>query len=411
MIRRMDVTILEQMARRRGQKTGHLYQRSGSWLLRYWVDSEEIDDKGNPKRDRITVTIAASKGPEALGKRQAQKLAADEYLSVVNAANMRPSSAKPLADFVTSRFIPDYLPTLKKTGQTFYRSILKRHILPILGSVRLRDISTERVQGLLTLKGKSGLSTQTVVHIRNVLSAVLRFARSMGWFQGQLPTEDRRLPPMKREERRAPTWEQVRALSIALSEPCATLVLFLALTGLRIGEATGLRWKHVNLTDQPKILDMEVLPPFSLAVRENYVMGRYDTLKSKESRRLVPIPEWFAPRLASLGSALDTTTTPVFANGSRLAPIDQHHLAARVLKKVAKTLNMEWVSWHCFRHTFATITDQTTLSTRERMRLLGHGDAAVTAGYTHVEFEGIRAKLAELPRMIQADSGQQSAIN
>ena len=435
MARRMDVTILEQMARRRGQKTGHVFQRCGAWYGRYLVDSpDEIDSKGKPKRTRITVHLGDAKGPEKIGKRQADAIMQTEYLPQVNAANMRPSSAKPLADFVTKKFYPDYLPTLKKTGQTFYRSILKKHVLPSLGTVRLRDINSERVQSLLTSKGRSGLSTQTVVHIRNCLSAVLRFARSLGWFAGQLPTEDRRLPPMVREERRAPTWDQVCALSAVLPDSCALLVLFLTLTGLRIGEAMGLRWKHVNLTSEPKILDMEVLPPFSLAVRENYVMGQYGTLKSKESRRLVPIPEWFVPRLAALsrtseqGSLVDHSTmmAPVFANSSGAAPIDQHHLQARVLKPAAAALGWgtaavkkaspakgcegptrpakpaeSWISWHCLRHTFATLTDTAGLTVSERMKLLGHTDGAVTAGYTHPEFQSIRAKLAALPTMEQ----------
>ena len=52
-----------EMARRRGQRSGHLYERSGMWMLRYRVDSTD------GQRERITVPIAHASGPEAIGKR------------------------------------------------------------------------------------------------------------------------------------------------------------------------------------------------------------------------------------------------------------------------------------------------------------------------------------------------------
>jgi integrase len=418
-----DATIFEKMARTRGQKDGYVFERSGSWLGQYRVDSTEIDEKtGKPKRERVTVTIAASKGPGAVGKREARRIFRDEYLTQVNASNMRPSSAKPLRDFVESRFYPDYLPTLKPSGRTFYRAILGKHVLPILGPVKLREITVERVQALLTLKGKT-LSTQTVVHIRNCLSAVLRFAKSLGWFMGELPTTGVRLPAMKREERKAPTWDQVCSLSQSLSEPCSTLVLFLTITGLRIGEAMGLIWERVNLTSQPKQMGLETLPPFSVAVRENYVNGKYGTLKTQGSVRNVPIPEWFVKQISALASNA-TSGAPVFVNATGSGPIDQHNLAARVLKPAAancglgkwvekngKRVPESWISWHTFRHAWATMTDSLNLTMAERMKILGHSAAAVTMGYTHPEFEAVRAKLASLPMVPDAPSeGEMATI-
>lgn len=399
-----ECTLFEKMARKRGQKTGHLYERSGNWLLRYWVDSADQQDPetGKPLRERITVTVAPAKGPAAVGKREAQRIARTEYLDPVNSANMRPSSAKTLESFVSTRFYPDYLPTLKPSGIVFYRAILGKHVLPILGPLRLRDITRERVQQLLTLKGKT-LSTQTVVHIRNCLGAVLRYAESMGWFVGKIPTEGVRLPEMRRKARQAPTWEQVTQLAVALPESCSTLVLFLTLTGLRIGEATGLRWERVNLTPEPRLMGAEILPPFSVAVRENYVLGKYSTLKTQNAARTVPIPDWFVPRFASLRG--DVSRTVVFANSSGTAPIDQHNLAARVLKPAARRLGMPWVSWHSFRHANATLAEQAGISVVERQKILGHGSAAVTLHYTHADVERMRERMAA---MVSPDFGQQS---
>lgn len=407
---RKFITIYQSMGRARGQKNGHLKEHRGSWLLRYYVDSADEFNPvtGKPLRERITVTIGESKGPNKLSKREAQRIAQQEYLAQVNASNMRPSSGKPLEEFVNSRFYPDYLPTLKASGQVHYRYMLTKHVLPALGKVKLRDVTVERVQDLLTQKGRVGLSTQTVVHIRNCISAVLRHAKVMGWYIGELPTVGVRLPEMTREERMAPTWEQVCQLTAALPEPAATLVVFLTVTGLRIGEAMGLRVGRLNLTAEPILSMGEILPPFCVAVRESYVRNKYQTLKTKTSCRLVPIPEWLVPRLALLVNARQfgesvVAAEPVFANGSRSAPIDQHNLAARVLKPAARALGMPWISWHCFRHAYSTLMDRRNLTMAERMKLMGHTTPAVTMQYTHPEFQEVRLKIDGMvdPKLLQ----------
>jgi len=402
MAQRKFVTIFEQMGRRRGQRTGHLFQHRGSWLLRYYVDSpDEFDPTtGKPIRERITVTVAPSEGPDRVGAREAQRISQEEYLSRVNAANMRPSSGKLLQDFVDSRFYPDYLPTLKRSGQIFYRSILKKHVLPELGKVKLRDITVERVQALLTAKGKTGLSTQTVVHVRNCLSAVLRHAKAMQWYFGELPTVGVRLPEMRREARRGPTWNQACQLAAAVPEPISTLVIFLTLTGLRIGEAMGLRIGRLNLGPTAS----RSLPPFSVSVLENYVRNQYSSLKTAKSSRVVPIPEWFAPRLLELLERENFTaeTDPVFVarNGK---PLDQHNVASRILKPAARALGMDWISWHCLRHAQASLADAAGFSVSERQKILGHASDAMTMHYTGADLERMRARLEVMvdPKMLQ----------
>jgi len=405
------LTVFEKddMGRRRGQKTGNLIDRSGSWILRYWVDSAEIDpETGKPLRDRVSCTIAASKGPHAVGKREARRIAWEQVLSTIDQAHTRPSSAKTFLEFVNLRYRPDVILNQKPSTQAFSESILRRHILPMMGRVPLREITPAHVQEIINAKRLQKLSPQTLTHIRNRISAVLRHAKAHHWFFGELPTEAVRLPELVREEQRALKWAEVCTLAKALPEPCATLVVFLVQTGLRIGEAMGLRWARVNLTAEPLIVDGQEIPPLSLLVRENYVMGRYQTLKTNSSYRTVLIPVWLSIRLSALtenarACRIPRGSGPVFANALGLVPIDQHNLAARVLKPTAKALGMGWVSWHTFRHTHSTMADRAGFTTAERMKLLGHSSAAVTMSYTHPELESIRSRVDSMtdPTLLQ----------
>ena len=421
--KRDTLSIFERstMARRRGQRKGYLFAKSGYWYLQYRVDTTEIDlATGKPKRERMTVPIAFSSGPESVGKREAQRIAWEEYLSKLDASSIRPSSMRTLAEFVEQRFKPDVVANLKPNGRDHYEFILRRHVLPSLGATKLREIGAAHCQTVINKALQQGLSSQTALHIKNCLSAILRHAKAMQWFAGELPTEYVRIPELKRKEKKALHWDQVCAISKASPEPLATLVPFLALTGLRIGEAMGLRWKWLNLTEEPRIVGAEVIPPMCVAVRENFVKGQYQSLKSSKSSRNIPIPAWFAPRLLEWFAAAQwrNPDDPVFAAECG-RPLDAHNEQARRLKPAAAACGLgtpavkgqrakkgrdrvkkrgakSWVSWHAFRHTNATLASVGGLSVSEQQRILGHSSAAMTLHYTHAELEQLRERWEKL---------------
>jgi integrase len=399
-----------EMARRRGQRKGHLFEKSGCWMLRYRVDTPEMDvATGRPKRDRITVFVAYAKGPQAVGKREAQRIAWEEYLSKLDVMATRPSSMRTLREFIEQRFEPDVIVNCKRNGQLYYRTTLK-HILPAIGHLPMREISAAHIQNLVNQKLAVGL-TKTVEHIRTCMSAVLNHAKAMQWFAGELPTEAVRIGELpKKKQRRALTWEQVCAIAKLLPQPASTLVPFLALTGLRISEAMGLRWKWVNLTGEPKIVDAELIPPFCIAVREQFNRGRYQSTKTEASEGNIPIQEWFVPELVKLfaASKWQGPEDPVFAS-SVGTPMDEHNVAKRQLKQAAALAGLgtpavpgakgvkrkeakSWVSWHCFRHTNATLADQLGVTVTERQKILRHATARMTMHYTHADLERMRER-------------------
>jgi integrase len=399
------------MARRRGQKLGELIERGGMWGVRYYVDTAEVDpETGKPKRERLIEWLGPSKGPLAKGKREVNRYRL-EFMQRIDQFTVRPSSMRTLREFVEQRFYPDVVQKLKRNSQLYYRSTF-RHILPDLGSVALRDITPGRVQACINKAAAKGL-TKTVRHIMAVMSAVLNHAKAMQWYAGDLPTEGIRLPAAQETERRALTWDQVASIANNLPEQESTLVVLLVLTGLRIGEAMGLRWKWVNLTQDMRIVNGQVIPPLSIGVRENYVRGAYQTLKTAKSVRNVPLPAWFLPRMWRLLARGEWIgpDDPVFV-GETGRPLDEHNVAARKLKPACVAAGLgtpaipkskspdgkakraqSWVSWHVFRHTNATLADMAGFSVTERQRILGHASEAMTMHYTKSDLERLRPRL------------------
>ena len=72
-----------------------------------------------------------------------------------------------------------------------------------------------------------------------------------------------------------------------LLEPTATLVLFVAITGVRIGEAVGIKWS--DFTGDV------------LHIQRRIYERQEGTPKTKDSNRYIPIPATLLERLRTLG--------------------------------------------------------------------------------------------------------------
>lgn len=409
------------LSRRRGQRKGYLYRRGPSWFLQYRIDTPELDERGKFKRATVTKFVAPAAGPGKKTKKQAERIAWEEYLAKLDQMSTRPQSMKTIAEFVKERFEPDVVWSLKPSGKAHYHNMLKNHVLPALGEFRLRDVRPQHVQDLVRAKLERGLSVQTAVHVRNAVSAIFRHAKRLQAYAGDLPTEGVRLPELAPAERRALTWEQVKLLAQFIgSRPCdvvvasnaparrmgrageqrpdlEALVIVLALTGLRIGEAMGLKWRRVNLEGKHVVMDGELLPEYTLAVRENFVHGGYGTLKARTSRRNIPLTTeaWYQFSRLKMASKFAGPDDPVWA-ASNGKPLDRHNLSNRQLKAAAKAAGLSWASFHNLRHTSSTLADQAGLSVAERQRILGHATAEQTLHYTHAELEVVRGRMERI---------------
>jgi integrase len=399
--------------RRRNQRTGYVYRRGDSWFGQFRVDTTERSENGRFKRKKLTKFIAPAAGPGAVTYKRAVVLFYDAELRDLHRSG--PLSMKTLREFVKERFEPDVVCSCKPAGKRHYGGMLRNHVLPAVGELRMRDFRPQHVYELIKAKldwrGKDGerLSVQTVTHVRNTLSAIFRHAKRMQAYSGDIPTEGVRLPPLVHAEKRPLTWVQVQAVAAVIGYPdpaeerkkgsapvdpvkCAAdnlqlgaLVRVLALTGLRIGEAMGLRWKHVDFEKGV------------VRVRENFTRGQYGTLKTARSRRDVPLHSLAIAELTKLQhSSICNLELPVFAGRTSGKPLDQHNIAARFLKPAGKRAGCPWVSWHVLRHTAATLAHGVGLSIEQRQKVLGHAGAEMTIRYTHPELEAVRKQLEQI---------------
>ncbi len=354
------------MARRRYQE-GMLFvrgKRRKVWVAR-WFEDAVLPDGAVARIRRAEVL-----GPTGeLSKREAHKLL-EARLRPINQGHQRPQSTLPLGRFVHEQWEPTMSPLLKPSSARYYGIQLRCHILPAVGQRRLCDLTRAEAQAFLTAKRQHGLSGSSVHGIRTALSKVLQAAVEWGYIELNpargLVVGDRR----PASERAFLSPQQVRALVNVLPEPCRSIVLLLALTGLRIGEMLALRRRNVDL-----LVGV-------IRVRETVYEGSFSTPKTRSSRRDIPMSR----RVHQLLHALCGGAGPdVLLFRSRTGtPLNPKNLANRVLKPACRNLSLPLVTWHSFRHTHATLLAEVGESLKTAQSLLGHSDLETTLNiYAH----------------------------
>ena len=137
--------------------------------------------------------------------------------------------------------------TVRQRTYERYESIVRVHLAPSIGRIKLKTLIPAHVHGLYREKLDSGLAPRTVLHIHRALSKALKQAADDGLIPRNA-TASVKSPQPRREEIRPLNREQVRALFEATDfsegNPGGRLkaLYVLAVTaGLRRGELQGLK--------------------------------------------------------------------------------------------------------------------------------------------------------------------------
>jgi integrase len=151
------------------------------------------------------------------------------------------------------------------------------------------------------------------------------------------------------------------------------LSAFLLATGLRIGEALAVLWREIDL-------DSSVLSVTSTLIR---VMGQglvRKPTKSQAGERALQLPEWCVILLDKRRAVGVGADEPVFGtlNGTFRDPrtVTQRLVEARERHGFA-----EWMTFHAWRKTTATVLDEAGATARMIADQLGHSRVSMQDVY------------------------------
>jgi integrase len=226
---------------------------------------------------------------------------------------------------------------------------------------------------------------------------------SMGWLE-DLPALVKRpvhrLPPLgDSEPLTASLGEYVAMMAVAGSVRDKLLVTVLALTGLRIGQALGLRRSDMHLMENSRAVGCSWEGPHVHVVRRE---DNENLALSKRRRELVvPAHPWLVSVYASYcaerdGVAAARASDYVFVNlaGGEVGRAMRDGRAREVVAALGRRAGIErTVTPHQFRHGLASELAQAGRSLDEIQKLLGHAHVNTTRRYTRTSRERLRAAI------------------
>jgi integrase len=262
---------------------------------------------------------------------------------------------------------------LRKSSMRIYSFNLDNHIVPPFGDLPIRDVGVAHIEACLSKLKQKGHATSTLRSVRATFSTVLQSAVKRGYIEKNPAHGVCIRETDSKKERRFYSLEQTRLLLNELTEPCASVVSVAVLTGMRIGEILGPRWKRIDLLGG------------TLEIAESYSKGEFGPPKTKSSRRVIPISTALLRVLEAQRARLapETPDDLVFRT-VKGTPLSDKNLYNRELAPACDRIKQPRVSWHSFRHTHATLLHANGETLKTAQALLGHSDLETTLNvYTH----------------------------
>jgi integrase len=175
-------------------------------------------------------------------KRDAQAYLDTTEVSKLQGAYIAPSDSLVTVGTMGEEWIAVHRATVKPSTFHSDESAWRVHVLPMWGARSVGSIRHSEVQVWLSdLAGRR--SVTTVLRVHGVIASILDGAVKDKRISSN-PARDVKLPRKKKGQRAYLSHSQVERLAVESAYP--DLVRFLAYTGLRWGEATGLRVEHVD---------------------------------------------------------------------------------------------------------------------------------------------------------------------
>ena len=282
----------------------------------------------------------------------------------------------------TGTFIVDWLKRQQaRVRATTFRTLtfqVERLLLPQVGSIPLRRLRASHVEAMMA--ALSGLSPHTVAGARSVLRRALADAerdRLISHNPAALARSHAALPCRLV----APSVGSVQAVLDALaSHRLSALFVLDALTGLRLGEVSGLRWSDLD----GAILHIRVQLQITRDPEEPFVLTEPKTAQSRRDILLAPsaIEALRAHRLRqaeerlAAGSGWKNVSDLIFttADGEPLHP----NTVRWVLAQGIATAGVSVFPFHSFRRFAATVVGGSG-DMAAAQALLGHRAETLTA--------------------------------
>jgi integrase len=264
-----------------------------------------------------------------------------------------------------------------------YRQIVRAHLVPHLGTVRLQALDTAAVETMLATLTREGASAKTARNIHGCLSKALSDA--MRWrLVSRNAATGAELPKLAERPPRAWTPEQLaRFLGHVKDDRLAPLWRFYAVTGVRRGEALGLRWRDVDLEAGTVTITNTRVKAIGGTVEKGTKSAAGNRTISLDPSTLAALKVWRAAQRAEFMALGIRPAHAYVFTGIAGGPLMPNKVTA-AFKRVCQHLGLPEVGVHGLRHSAATFLVASGKNPKVVAQRLGHDVVTLMRTYAHV---------------------------
>lgn len=323
-----------------------LYRRGQRWYADYYANGERIQESTG-----------------TANKREAEKYLALRISEVQRGVFVKPVNTT-LAE-LGERYI-EYAKLHKRSWKRDEQMLA--HLQEFFGPSKLRDITPLRVEGYQRERVKA-VCPATSNREMALLKHMFNMAERWGQHQGTNPVRFVRFLPEDNLRFETLSESQEKALLLASPPYLREMIVFAINTGLRTSDILGLQWNEVDIEQKRlKKIVKKSERPLSLPLNEA-------ALTVIEARSAVQHGAY------------------VFYNpmtGDRFKDIKGAMVAA------VKRAGLPKITWHMFRHTFASRLTRDGVDIVTVKELLGHSNVSTTMRYAHSNDDAKRRAVGRL---------------
>lgn len=302
--------------------------RTASWVVRWRAPSGGSRQATFAKEREAREHLATIEGGKQAG-------------SYVDASSQRMPFAVWANQWADSRL------NLRPSTQARNESLLRLHVVSHFGAQPIGSISQPDLVAWIKSLVQSGLSPASILVCYRLMSACLKSAVQAGHLRVS-PCVGVELPRVALDEHTYLDHAEVSRLASAMPERYQALVLLLAYSGLRIGEAAALRKSNVNL----------LRGSVTVASTATEVRGHWAETapKTAAGRRTVPIP---ASVVRALTQHIATYSQPgpdgLIFTAPAGGPLRVNAWRKRVWNPACVTAELVGLTPHSLRHTAVSL--------------------------------------------------------
>ncbi len=286
--------------------------------------------------------------------------------------------------------------TLKpKTIENYY-FIIKNHIKPDLGNLKLTAIRPEHLQSIYARKLSAGLSKHTVVYIHSVVHKTLSMAIRWGLLVRNVADSVTPPTPEKNEIHPLSVDEVKRLLAVLEQDRLYGFYVLMSTSGIRKGECLGLQKSDLRLEEGTILIRHSLSQVRGMGM----VLGEP---KSDKSPRELALPAFTVRILREHLEKHPSTSSYVFAT-SHGTPFSPRNILRHFKSKLKEAGLPEETRIHDLRHSFISWLLASGVPPKDVQVIAGHAQFQTTMDiYAHVMPGANREAASKVEKMFGQD--------